>query len=730
MRVPRTPAANQALHLGVSDLYACGGSLMKYTSRVIHLLVLLAACGVSGPRLETTATELASRPPNPTCIAPSRPASRVGIVRAYPALRFDQPVALVPSPDHAWWFIAERKGRIWRVSARDESAPAELVLDISARVSSATGAIGLLALALHPQFATNGVLFVSYTATGRAPIMSRLSRFVSRDGGRTFDRSNEQRLLELDQLADYHVNTDLEFGPDGYLYVGFGDGGPQGDPLGRAQDRFTLKGKILRLDVDTRPGERRRYRIPPDNPYARGGGAPEVWARGLRNPWRFSFDRVTGELWAGDVGGDLIEEIDLIVAGGNYGWNIREGTRCMIPGACADHQTIDPVVELPHPQVSSITFGVAYRGSAIPELVGHLIYADYSSGVIWEVDPTATPPVPRMLADSHTVVAFAEDAAGEPWIVDYAGTLWRIVPGTEGPPDLPALLSETGCFKGGGVPVDALVPYDVNVGFWSDSATKRRWLAIPDGSAIAITPAGQLELPIGSVVAKEFSDNDIRLETRLLVRHSDGNWAGYTYQWDATQIDALLVPAQAAGTYIKQPRTWYLPHRGECSRCHQATGGYTIGLELAQLDRRIETKAGSFDQLAELGRIGLLAGKPHTSHKLTGSSSEQRARGWLHANCAYCHQPGATGQGDMDLRASVPVEAMNICDVAPQFGSYGVDNARRVAPGDPSRSILLRRIRSRGYIRMPPLGTTTVDVEGTGYVENWIKQLTCSKPSR
>lgn len=692
-------------------------------------LLVLGACGLSAPRTDTAPGVPSTRPTNTTCIAPPRPASRVSMVRAYPSLRFDQPVALAASPDHAWWFVAERGGRIWRIPAAEENAKAaELVLDMSSEVNASTGAIGVLAIALHPKFATNGKLYVSYTAFRGAGILSRVSRFVSRDGGRSFRRASEQRLLEMDQIADYHVNADMKFGPDGYLYIGFGDGGPQNDPLGRAQDRSSLKGKILRIDVDSSSATR-PYGIPADNPYANGGGAPEVWARGLRNPWRFAFDRTTGDLWAGDVGNDRIEEIDHIVAGGNYGWSVREGTRCNLPAACKNFEAIDPVVELAHPLVSSITFGVAYRGAAIPELDGHLIYGDYSSGVIWEVDPNEKPPKPHMIDDSHPASAFAEDANGEPWLVDYSGTLWKIAPGHPGPSDVPALLSQTGCFGLGGKPVEALIPYDVKVPFYSDGADKRRWFAIPDGTSIQVRPDGHFDFPRGSVVAKEFSDKGVKLETRLLVRHDDGNWAGYTYQWDPVQNDARLVSAQAAGVTARLPRTWYLPHRGECARCHQAAGGYVIGLEVPQLDHKIKARTGTYDQLAAFEHAGLLGPRSAAFPVLDTGSVEQRARAWLHANCAYCHQPEATGQGDMDLRFTTPLEQMNICDVPPQFGSFDTVDARRIAPGDPKRSMLLRRIRSRSFIRMPPVGPLTPDKEGAALVEAWIKQLKCT-PSK
>lgn len=708
---------------GTSRASGRGCVARQYTTTIARTTILiLFACSLT-PRRDSLG--LAARPSNATCIAPPRPASSVTVTRAFPALQFDQPVSLVATPDGAWWFVAERRGRVWRFAASDDVSAAELVLDLSDSVDSSSEAVGLLAIALHPAFENTSAIFVSYTGFGGTAVRSRVARFESRDGGRTFGRGTERRLLELDQISSYHLNGDLRFGPDGYLYVGFGDGGPQGDPTKRAQDPYSHKGKILRLDVDRASP----YAIPPDNPFARGGGAPEVWALGLRNPWRFAFDRETGELWAGDVGGDLVEEIDRIVGGGNYGWNVREGTRCAGGASCAGASLIDPFVEFQHPDMSSITFGLVYRGSAMPELVGRLIYGDFASGGVWALDPTDRARTPKLInSDGHAVVAFAEDSAGEPLLVDYRGTLWRLVPGQAGAPDVPALLSATGCFRRSGKPAPGLIPYEVNVPFWSDGGTKRRWFAIPDGTKIRVGSDGHFDLPIGSVLAKEFSVGRTRVETRLLVRHDDGGWAGYTYRWDTSQADARIVPSSTTGTLSAWPERWYFPHRGECLRCHQPAAGNTLGLERAQLDRRV----GRVDQLAMFERIGLFENALPVVRALPRDDAtvEQRARAWLHANCAYCHRPGATGQGEMDLRYDTPLAATNLCNVIPRFGTLDLAGAKRIAPGHPERSILWRRIRSPGFIRMPPLGTLSHDVVGVALVAEWIRGLTACGEER
>jgi glucose/arabinose dehydrogenase len=651
-------------------------------------VLVLFACTL---QVHRSAIVLTARPTNRTCVAPPRPTTSVEVTRAYPALHFDQPTSLVATPDGAGWYLAERGGRVWRFSTDDATPRAEVALDLRKQVDASSEAVGLLSITVHP---TNGDLFASYTAPGGTLTRSKVSRFHSDDGGKTFARASEQRIVELDQISAYHVNTDLDFGRDGYLYVGFGDGGPHGDPLGRAQDPNSLRGSILRLDVDHGVP----YSIPADNPFAGGGGAPEVWAYGLRNPWRFAFDRQTGELWAGDVGNDHMEEIDRIVPGGNYGWPIREGTRCMKTSPCTSPKFTEPHAAYWHSAISSVTFGVIYRGAAMPDLAGHLIFGDYASGGVWALDPAAESKKPRILANEGQMVAsFAEDVNGEPVIVDYRGMLWRLGPATTRASDVPTLLSQTGCFDRGGAPARGMIAYDVNVPFWSDGAAKRRWLALPDGTKATIAASGHLELPIGSVVAKEFSIDGARIETRLLVRHDDGGWAGYTYQWNRAQSDATLIPNSTTRVSSKQP-TWTFPHRGDCMRCHQAAAGHTLGLERAQLDLALDRETNQHEMLA---------------------------RAWLHANCAYCHRPGANGQGELDLRYDTPLAQMNVCNIKPTFDMMNVPNAMRIAPGEPERSLLFRRIRATGFSRMPPLGLgTRGDPDGLALVGEWIGSLT------
>ncbi len=346
----------------------------------------------------------------------------VTLVRAFPQLQLERPLALLQGPGSRF-YVVEQGGRIVTFT-RADGADATDFARLADRVDASATEAGLLGMALAPQFARSGALFLSYTRHGQ-PLTSVVARYFSRDGGRTLDPTSEQVLLTLEQPYRNHNGGQLAFGPDGYLYLGFGDGGAGGDPHGNGQNPHTLLGSILRVDVSTTP-----YRIPPDNPFVHGGGRPEVFAYGLRNPWRWSFDRATGQLWVADVGQNLWEEVDHVTRGGNYGWAIREGNHCYGSLSCTERGLIAPVAEYSHLYGCSITGGYVYRGSAIPSLRGTYLYGDFCSGRIWGLNADARPAAaPVQLLDSGLrISSFGEDRAGEIYVIDYRGGIYRLAP--------------------------------------------------------------------------------------------------------------------------------------------------------------------------------------------------------------------------------------------------------------------------------------------------------------
>ncbi len=317
-------------------------------------------------------------------------------------------------------FVLEQPGRIRAVENGELTE--RPFLDIADRVN-AGGERGLLGLAFHPEFPTNGRYVVNYTREpDGATVVSEFR--VSPPDPNASDAASERVLLTIPQPYANHNGGMIAFGPDGYLYIGMGDGGAAGDPQNRAQDPDDLLGKMLRIDVDG--GE--PYAVPADNPFAEAGGnggRPEIFALGLRNPWRFSFDRETGELYAGDVGQNAIEEIDIVERGGNYGWNIMEGTACYRPRTGCDPTGLEmPIAEYDQGGGRcSVTGGYVYRGAAVPTLRGTYVYGDYCSGEVFGLrDGRQT----VLLEAGMAISSFGEDEAGELYVVDHGGGVHRI----------------------------------------------------------------------------------------------------------------------------------------------------------------------------------------------------------------------------------------------------------------------------------------------------------------
>ncbi|MBA3414561.1 MAG: PQQ-dependent sugar dehydrogenase [Chloroflexia bacterium] len=349
----------------------------------------------------------------------------------------ERPVFLAePDDGSGRLFVVEQPGLV-RIVEAGMAAP-EPFLDITDRVESGGSEQGLLSVAFHPDFAENGEFFVGYTAqAGEGSGDNTVSRFrVSADDPNRADPVSEEVLLAITDPYPNHNGGLVAFGPDGYLYAGLGDGGSGGDPEGNAQNPETLLGSILRIDIDdAAPGL--PYAIPADNPYADGaGGRPEIWASGLRNPWRFAFDRETGDLWIADVGQNWIEEVNFQAAnapgGANYGWNVLEGTACFAAAACDPEPFVAPVAEYTHDFGCSVTGGYVARGAAEVEgLAGVYLFGDYCSGLVWGLAPTEADGWTTLgpVETGLNISSFAEDQAGNLYLLALDGTVYRITGG-------------------------------------------------------------------------------------------------------------------------------------------------------------------------------------------------------------------------------------------------------------------------------------------------------------
>ena len=330
-------------------------------------------------------------------------------------------------------FVSEQAGRVLAFSNDPEVSEADVVLDLRDQVNDSGSEEGLLGLAFDPGFYDNGHLYVYYSASNpRRSVVSRFTMDRDQAGyGGAAEPQSELVLLEVEQPYRNHNGGQLAFGHDGYLYIGLGDGGSGGDPQGNGQNVTTLLGSILRIDVsNASPAE--PYRVPEDNPFwgdetARG----EIWAYGLRNPWRFSFDEVTGDLWTGDVGQNRFEEIDLVVRGGNYGWNVLEGTHCFSPKTgCDPAGTAPPVLEYPTDGGCSVIGGYVYRVAAIPSLAGAYVYGDFCSGKVSALryeEQAVTGN--REIADTgHRITSFGVDRAGNLYVLTQRSGVFRLAP--------------------------------------------------------------------------------------------------------------------------------------------------------------------------------------------------------------------------------------------------------------------------------------------------------------
>ena len=699
-------------------------------SESVNVTVNLKAAGPTG---------LIARPINSTaCIAPATPpvATRIRLEDPFPNLpTLTAPIALLMAPgDSGHWYVVQQTGQVLRFENAFGTSIVDTFIDIADGRLEYGGEMGLLGMAFHPDYANNGYVFLSYTSN-QAGLQSRISRFKLDATGRALDPASEQVVLSVDQPYSNHNGGQIAFGPDGLLYVGLGDGGAAGDPDGNGQNTSTLLGSMLRIDVGD--GSSAGYTIPADNPFASSGGRPEIYAYGLRNPWRWSFDRNTGDLWLGDVGQDAYEEIDIITTGGNYGWNTMEGRHCYNTVNCDQTGLIMPVAEYDHSQGFAVTGGYVYRGDAIAFLQGRYLYADFATGRIWALTQTGADAYAseELLDTSLNIASFAEDHNGELYVVDLGGSILKISgDGGSQTGRIPALLSEWGCFEDADTSrfSSHVIPYDVNTRLWSDGAEKSRFMAIPDGTTIDIDDQGHLDLPVGSVVGKHFYLGDRLIETRLLLHHQPPHgWKGYSYEWDLAETEATLLTT-AKDTAI-DGQIWHYPSRAECDACHTAVAGFTLGPEVGQLNRAFTYEATGIEanQLITLESINMLT-RPLTDDEKstalyaiddTAYSAERRARSYLHVNCANCHQPGGPGGGNIDLRIATPLEHTGICNQAPLGDTLGLMNPVIIAPGEPDQSILLLRMEHPDQHRMPPLASSIVDSEATAVIRSWISDL-------
>lgn len=724
---------------------------MLHRSLILLTALILAACGGNDPLpqevpdpgagMPDNPVGVAQRPTNRACVAPEFAASgdaTFRLVDAFPNLpAMPQVLYLKLTPDGSAWYALRKSGQLLRFANDPAADSLTTALDLSGVVATSSEQ-GLLGLAFHPDFAANAFVYLYYSVNGA----SRVSRFTANPDG-TLNVGTELVLLEVPQFAENHNGGTIEFGRDGFMYIGLGDGGGANDPQENGENTDTLLGSMLRIDVDN-PSGGLNYGIPADNPFADGnGGAPEIYAFGVRNPYRWSFDRQNGELWLADVGQNSFEEVDIIEIGRNYGWNTMEGFACFDPATgCTVGDRALPVAAYPHAAGRSVTGGFVYRGSAIQGLRGRYVFGDFTNGNIWAIDRDAgnIDQSDVALTTGLNIAAFAEDDDGELYVVSFAGgagtAIQKIVPPMGTPPaddQVPQLLSETGCVNidNPRQPAPGTVSYEPNAVFWSDGAAKYRAAAIPDGTTISIDANGDMLLPTGSVLIKHFELAGEIFETRLFYHHTDG-WQGYSYRWNDDGTDADLLPDALDETVAGQ--TWHYPSRNECSACHTQAANVSLGPEVQQLNGLLnypesDVEANQLDTLEHIMWFGRALNDGDFENPLPDpnvliaddpAAQQATAKSYLHTNCSQCHRPAGGTNSSMDLRFNTAFGDMGLCNVPTTQ-----DNAETlVVPGDADNSVLVQRMVSTGDDRMPPISRNVVDTQGVAVLENWINNLT------
>jgi len=716
------------------------------------------------------------------------------LANAFPSLTFVQPVCIASPPQETnRLFILEKTGNI--IVITNLAAPTRTVfMSLSVMSDSESGLIGL---AFHPGYATNGYFFVFSSRDLNPPNGDRhqvISRFQATPPSANVALTNtELTLISQSDNAGNHNGGDLHFGPDGYLYASVGDEGAQYNGSFNAQViTNNFFSAILRLDVDKRPGNllpnphpasSTNYFIPVDNPFvgvtnfnghtfSATSVRTEFYTIGFRNPWRFNFDPATGWLYVGDVGQDLYEEVDVMPKGGNGGWSYYEGLHVasqlypgqpgILPTNNAPPGLIFPIQEYPHSGTAgytgnSVIGGVVYRGSRISQLYGAYVFSDNGSGNIWILRYEGSNTVPfQQIATGAGPSSFGIDPRngdvllaqlnnGQIGRLDYNAT-------STGAP-LPPTLAGTGAFADltSLTPNAGIVPYDLNVPFWSDNAIKTRWFSVPNPSlAIGFNPSGNWLFPTGTVWIKHFElelTNGVaasrkRLETRFIVRNTNGVY-GMTYRWDSA-TNATLVPEAGldetftindGGTLRTQ--IWHYPSRSECLACHTAAGGHGLGFRTEQLNRNFTNGSLTTNQISALSAAGYFSSpvtnSPATLLALaaatnTAFSLEYRARSFLAANCSQCHQPGGAAQrANWDARITTPTANAGLVKGIPA-NNFGNPNNFIIAPQSPGNSILLTRISTRDLgalpsIQMPPLDSMLVDTQDVQLISDWIMSL-------
>lgn len=685
------------------------------------------------------------------------PPSPYQTTRAFEHLQFEQPVELVALPGTDWLVMVELKGKVRAFRNAPQTRETKLVVDLAEVDKECRRAYGL---AFSPNVAQDRLCYICYVQQDGAPNGSRVVRYRLRtlDPPEIDPASGE---LLLSWFSGGHNGGALHFGPDRMLYISTGDGSSPfpTDIHSTGQNLTDLLSCILRIDVSGRE-QGQPYRIPADNPFVGLSGARgEIWAYGLRNPWKMSFDPLRGDLWVGDVGWEMFEMIYRVERGGNYGWAVKEGSQDVLGERPRGPTPIlPPTVEHSHVDARSITGGYVYTGERLPGLHGAYIYGDYVTGKVWALRSYngKVSSLKELCTSPLAIVVFGVDQQGELYLVDHqSGTLHTLQPTPEPKQTqpFPRRLSETGLYSAVAKHelAPGVLPYSIVAEAWADGATSERFFALPQRTQLdeydkTDLPLGHIKgqwrFPADGVIGKTvmLPKSDApdaprqRVETQIL--HYDGrNWNAYSYAWNPQQTDAELVPATGRDvpltvTSTQGPRqlNYHIAARSECILCHTTRAGSLLAFDAAQLARVQRYPLREAEQLATLEHLQLFKQPPKAAPPLVdphgpSGTLEQKVRSYLHVNCGQCHRRGGGGTAAFDVRHELTMKQTLLLDQRPTQGTFGIHAAQVIAAGAPERSVLLYRMAKLGRGRMPHFGSQQVDVQGVRLLSEWIRSL-------
>ena len=729
--------------------------------------------------------------------------SSVVLEETFQGINLPDPLDLLELPNEEGWLIVSKRGVVYWTPSPNASE-LQVVLDRSLMTATRSEG-GMYSLVLHPEFGVQAspnrrAIFVYYqhaldnpgfTGQGAyvgSEVKNRLSRFELKPDTVEVVTDSETVLFEQRDRGVWHQGGAMLFHPfDGFLYLTTGDEGVQFQENMQILTNNLFSG-VLRIDVRAIParshairrqpkdGTTTGYGIPNDNPFLdpEGGVLEEFFAVGLRSPHTLTCDPVTGDLWCGDVGSSLFDEINRIVPGGNYGWGTREGFGLAYfpaPDPPPGGAFRDPYIAYSRtsgPSGSSgdsaVICGPIYRGEALRDLLyGNLVFGDNTSGRIWSLSLNEDPAqrTVQLLAQvaGGGIVGLSRivtDRSGEVYCLQLGspGRIWKLSATDQSVAQLPQTLSATGVFSdlSNLTPSPGMTAYEINQPFWSDGAEKRRWVGIPnDGAPFDANETATLRrndpwsFPSGTIFVKHFdmpitnqgSATSFKLATRLLIVDENSETYGFTYRWRADQSDADLVlsaETRAIDVTPDKQQDWYFPAPSDCRTCHNPTAGFVLGLNTRQMNLELPGIGNQIEhwEAEGLGAFASDRGSAESWRRLAPvgdntATLTERIKTYLDVNCAFCHQPGGRGP-TFDARLETPAVFQSLVDQLSQSNRLG-GRERIVAAGSPTQSELLARLDNSAAQRMPPVGRNQVDQEGINLIRAWISALRPSDTS-